>query len=121
MHFLMVVNWWEKKECGHDAKEGADKDSVYSSVPLKSVGLNLLIIVAKCEQALTYSFKLMFSQITRGTCTKIIKLHKKDEEIKKENKKKDPYPLKKYYFTTNDRKNFVKCVVPFVPLNLSCW
>ena len=39
----MVVNWREKKECGHDAKEGADKDSVYSSVPLKSVGLNLLI------------------------------------------------------------------------------
>ena len=38
----MVVNWREKKECGHDAKEGADKDSVYSSVPLKSVGLNLL-------------------------------------------------------------------------------
>ena len=44
MHFQMVVNWWEKKECGHDAKEGADKDSVYSSVPLKSVGLNLLIM-----------------------------------------------------------------------------
>ena len=43
MHFPMVVNWREKKECGHDAKEGADKDSVYSSVPLKSVGLNLLI------------------------------------------------------------------------------
>ena len=42
MHFPMVVNWQEKKECGHDAKEGADKDSVYSSVPLKSVGLNLL-------------------------------------------------------------------------------
>ena len=39
----MVVNWWEKKECGHDAKEGADKDSVYFSVPLKSVGLNLLL------------------------------------------------------------------------------
>ena len=45
MHFPMVVNWQEKKECGHDAKEGADKDSVYSSVPLKSVGLNLLVIV----------------------------------------------------------------------------
>ena len=44
MHFPMVVNWQEKKECGHDAKEGADKDSVYSSVPLKSVGLNLLYI-----------------------------------------------------------------------------
>ena len=42
MHFPMVVNWQEKKECSHDAKEGADKDSVYSSVPLKSVGLNLL-------------------------------------------------------------------------------
>ena len=40
----MVVNWREKKECGHDAKEGTDKDSVYSSVPLKSVGLNLLFI-----------------------------------------------------------------------------
>ena len=40
----MVVNWREKKECGHDAKEGTDKDSVYSSVPLKSVGLNLLIM-----------------------------------------------------------------------------
>ena len=39
----MVVNWREKKECGHDAKEGTDKDSVYSSVPLKSVGLNLLV------------------------------------------------------------------------------
>ena len=39
----MVVNWREKKECGHDAKEGADKDSVYFSVPLKSVGLNLLM------------------------------------------------------------------------------
>ena len=39
----MVVNWQEK-ECGHDAKEGADKDSVYFSVPLKSVGLNLLLI-----------------------------------------------------------------------------
>ena len=38
----MVVNWREKKECGHDAKEGADKDSVYFSFPLKSVGLNLL-------------------------------------------------------------------------------
>ena len=38
----MVVNWREKKECGHDAKEGADKDSIYISVPLKSVGLNLL-------------------------------------------------------------------------------
>ena len=24
----MVVNWWEKKECGHDAKEGADKVKV---------------------------------------------------------------------------------------------
>ena len=44
MHFPMVVNWREKKECGHDAKEGPDKDSVYSSVPLKSVGLNLLIM-----------------------------------------------------------------------------
>ena len=44
MHFPMMVNWREKKECGHDAKEGADKDSVYSSVPLKSVGLNLLYI-----------------------------------------------------------------------------
>ena len=43
MHFPMVVNWWEKKECGHDAKEGTDKNSVYSLVPLKSVGLNLLI------------------------------------------------------------------------------
>ena len=42
MHFPIVVNWQEKKECGHDAKEGADKDSVYSSFPLKSVGLNLL-------------------------------------------------------------------------------
>ena len=42
MHFRMVVNWWEKKECGHDAKEGADMDSVHSAVPLKSVGLNLL-------------------------------------------------------------------------------
>ena len=40
----MVVNWREKKEYGHDAKEGADKDSVYFSVPLKSVGLNLLIL-----------------------------------------------------------------------------
>ena len=39
MHFPMVVNWQEK-ECGHDAKEGTDKDSVYSSVPLKSIGLN---------------------------------------------------------------------------------
>ena len=39
----MVVNWREKKECGYDAKEGTDKDSVYSSVPLKSVGLNLLL------------------------------------------------------------------------------
>ena len=28
----MVVNRREKKECGHDAKEGADKDSVYFSV-----------------------------------------------------------------------------------------
>ena len=45
MHFPMVVNWREKKECGHDAKEGTDKDSVYSSVPLKSVGLNLLLYV----------------------------------------------------------------------------
>ena len=45
MHFSMVVNWREKKECGHDAKEGADKDSVYSSVPLKSVGLNVLIML----------------------------------------------------------------------------
>ena len=43
MHFPMVVNWREKKECGHDAKEGTDKDSVYSLVPLKSVGLNLLM------------------------------------------------------------------------------
>ena len=43
MHFPMVVNWREKKECGHDAKEGADMDSVHSAVPLKSVGLNLLI------------------------------------------------------------------------------
>ena len=42
MHFPMVINWWEKKECGHDAKEGADMDSVHSAVPLKSVGLNLL-------------------------------------------------------------------------------
>ena len=42
MHFPMVVNWREKKECGHDAKEGADMDSVHSAVPLKSVGLNLL-------------------------------------------------------------------------------
>ena len=41
----MVVNWREKKECGHDAKEGADMDSVHSAVPLKSVGLNLLNIV----------------------------------------------------------------------------
>ena len=40
----MVVNWREKKECGHDAKEGADKDSVYFSFPLKSVGLNLLML-----------------------------------------------------------------------------
>ena len=39
----MVVNWREKKECGHDAKEGADMDSVHSAVPLKSVGLNLLL------------------------------------------------------------------------------
>ena len=46
MHFPMVVNWREKKECGHDAKEGADMDSVHSAVPLKSVGLNLLTIVA---------------------------------------------------------------------------
>ena len=38
----MMVNWREKKECGHDAKESTDKDSVYSLVPLKSVGLNLL-------------------------------------------------------------------------------
>ena len=45
MHFPMVVNWQEKKECGYDAKEGADKDSVYSLVPLKSVGLNLLMNV----------------------------------------------------------------------------
>ena len=44
MHFPMVVNWWEKKECGHDAKEGADMDSVHSAVPLKSVGLNLLMV-----------------------------------------------------------------------------
>ena len=36
----MVVSWQEKKECGHDAKEGTDKDSVFSVVPLKSVGLN---------------------------------------------------------------------------------
>ena len=43
MHFPMVVNWREKKECGHDAKEGTDMDSVHSAVPLKSVGLNLLI------------------------------------------------------------------------------
>ena len=42
MHFPMVVNWREKKECGHDAKEGADMDSVHSVVPLKSVGFNLL-------------------------------------------------------------------------------
>ena len=40
----MVVNWREKKECGHDAKEGADKDSVYFSVPLKSVGLNQEVV-----------------------------------------------------------------------------
>ena len=45
MHFPMVVNWREKKECGHDVKEGADMDSVHSVVPLKSVGLNLLCIV----------------------------------------------------------------------------
>ena len=44
MHFPMVVNWREKKECGHDAKEGADMDSVHSAVPLKSVGLNLLVM-----------------------------------------------------------------------------
>ena len=44
MHFPMVVNWREKKECGHDAKEGADMDSVHSAVPLKSVGLNLLLL-----------------------------------------------------------------------------
>ena len=43
----MVVNWWEKKECGHDAKEGADMDSVHSAVPLKSIGLNLLML---CNQ-----------------------------------------------------------------------
>ena len=42
MHFPMVVNWREKKECGHDAKEGADMDSVHSAVPLKSVGFYLL-------------------------------------------------------------------------------
>ena len=47
MHFSMVVNWWEKKECGHDAKEGADMDSVHSAVPLKSIGLNLLML---CNQ-----------------------------------------------------------------------
>ena len=29
MHFPMVVNWQEKKECGHNTKEGADKDSVF--------------------------------------------------------------------------------------------
>ena len=45
MHFPMVVNWQEKKECGHNTKEGADKDSVFSAVPLKSDGLHLLIIV----------------------------------------------------------------------------
>ena len=52
MHFPMVVNWWEKKECGYDAKEDADKDSVYSSVPLKYVGLNLLFwspVFCHCE------------------------------------------------------------------------
>ena len=46
MHFPMVVNWREKKECGHDAKEGADMDSVHSAVTLKSVGLNLLTIAS---------------------------------------------------------------------------
>ena len=49
----MVVNWREKKECGHDAKEGTDIDSVHSAVPLKSVGLNLLIpkksLLNKCS------------------------------------------------------------------------
>ena len=49
MHFPVVVNWREKKECGHDAKEEADKDSVYSSVPLKSVGLNLLRVALLTE------------------------------------------------------------------------
>ena len=33
MHSSMVVNWRET-ECGHDAKEGADMDSVHSAVPL---------------------------------------------------------------------------------------
>ena len=41
----MVVNWRAKKECSHDAKEGTDMDSVHSAVPLKSVGLNLLMWV----------------------------------------------------------------------------
>ena len=42
----MVVNWQEKKECGQDAKEGTDMDSVHSAVTLKSVGLNLLTIAS---------------------------------------------------------------------------
>ena len=61
MHFPMVVNWQEKKECGHDAKEGADKDSVYSSVPLKSVGLNLLMLSQTSSKAqLMFPFCGMF-------------------------------------------------------------
>ena len=60
----MVVNWLEKKECGHDAKEGADKDSVYSSVPLKSVGLNLLIYVSVCN-----TVKISLKWINGGNTT----------------------------------------------------
>ena len=61
MHFPMVVNWREKKECGYDAKEGADKDSVYSSVPLKSVGLNLLLY----HYSKFYTVKIVFHCLRR--------------------------------------------------------
>ena len=68
MHFPMVVNWREK-ECGYDAKEGADKDSVYSSVPLKSVGLNLLFSSpreAKLTLAVHSSFVFLPQMLQRS-------------------------------------------------------
>ena len=69
MHFPMVVNWREKKECGHDAKEGADMDSVHSAVPLKSVGLNLLLCIRGSKQ--TFAHTHTHTQTHTHTCTNI--------------------------------------------------